>query len=439
MPINKRIVIILCFIIVISSWLTTAALAQDGSEVLVIDVEGPVTPVMLSFIDRAVNQADARNVEALIIRLDTPGGSVELTRQIMQVMINSEVPVVVYVWPAGGYAASAGTFITLAGHAAAMAPNTTIGAASPVDGSGGEIDETMRAKIENILVAEIKGLATRRGDDALEWATAAVTEAKAADAEEALELGVIDFIAQDTADLLAQLDGFTIEVQGDEVTLETQNATITPLEATTLEEILSLITNPTIALFLISLGSLAILYELINPGGYVGGVIGLICLLTGMYAVGQLPVNYAGLALIFLAFILFTAEIFTPTYGALTALGVASFIVGGLIMFNTSEFAYDIPWPSLVGMPLVMAAVITFGLGKVVQSGRRQPTTGKEAIIGAVGTARTALDPQGRIFIWGEIWQATSVDGQPIAAGEQVEVVSATGLRLTVRHKKLDT
>lgn len=410
------------------------ALAQTGPEVVVIDVEGPVTPVMLSYIERAIVEADLRNAEALIIRLNTPGGSVDLTRQIIQAIIISDVPVVVYVWPPGGFAASAGTFITLAGHAAAMSPNTSIGAASPVNQQGGDVDETLRAKVENILIADIKGLADHRGEEALQWAEEAITEAKAASAEEALEIGVVDFIADDLEELLAQLDGFSVTLGDETVTLSTGQARIFSLEPTTLEQVLRLLTNPTIALFLISIGGLAVTYELIYPGGYMSGVIGVICMLVGLYGIGQLPVNYAGLALLLLSFILFGAELFTTTFGALTAAGIASFIVGALILFNTSEFAYDLPLASIIGIPIVLGAVFAFGLGKAVVAMRRPAVTGQEGLLGAIGTVKVELNPRGTVLVWGERWQAASETGQTIAVGERVEVTQVDGFRLKVRR-----
>lgn len=411
----------------------TAALAQGNREVLVVDVTGPVTPVMLSIIEQAIAEAETSQAEVLVIRLDTPGGEVNLTRRIIQTLIAAEVPVVIYVWPPGGFAASAGTFITLAGHIAAMAPNTTIGAASPVSGNGGTIDDTLRSKIENTLLADIKNLTSRRGEKAVEWAQEAVTEAKAATAQEALEIGVIDFVAEDMDDLLAQLDGFKLTIQRREVTLATEDAPVRFLETTFVQELLGFITNPTIALFLISLGGLALVYELINPGGYMGGVIGLICLLIGLYGVGQLPVNYAGLALILLSFILFGAELFTPTHGALTAGGVAAFIIGGLILFNTSEFPYQLPLPSIIGIPLFIAAIFAFGMRKALQARHTKPVTGQEGLIGAVGTVKVALEPEGTVFVWGERWHATSEDNQPIPVGERVKVTAIDGFHLKVK------
>jgi membrane-bound serine protease (ClpP class) len=416
------------------SLLTPLVQAQSyGPEVLVVDAEGPVTPIMLGLIDRAITDADTRNAEALIIRLDTPGGSVDLTKQIIQTMMGADIPVVVYVWPPGAHAASAGTFITLAGHVAAMAPATSIGAASPIDGSGAAIDEVLRAKIENILVADIENLANRRGEKALAWAKKAITEAKAASAEEALKLGVIDFIATDLDDLLVQLDGRIVQWPGREVTLATREAQLTFLQMTFAEELLNIITNPSIALLLISIGSLAILYEIVNPGGYMSGVIGVICLLVGLYGLGQLPVNYAGLALILLGLALFGAELFVHTHGALTAGGMVAFIIGALILFNTSEFSYQLPWLSIVGIPVSLGLILSFAIRKAIQARRVKPVTGQEGLIGAIGTVKIALEPEGSVFVWGERWQAISEDNQSIPAGTQVQVITVEGLHLRVK------
>lgn len=430
---NLKLVGKVIYLLLVTLHLLAPLSLAQGREVLVADVEGPVTPVMQSFIERAIEEADVRNAEALVLRLNTPGGSVDITKRIIQTMIAADVPVVVYVWPPGGFAASAGTFITLAGHAAAMAPNTSIGAASPIDAGGQEIDETLRSKIENILVADIKGLAERRGDKAIEWAQQAITEAKAANEDEALELGVVDFVARDVDDLLAQMDGFVVEINGDERTLSTADADIDFIEATVLEDLLSVIASPQIALLLISIGGLAIVYEIINPGGYISGIIGAILLLIGLYGMGQLPVNYAGLALILLAFALFVAELFTHTFGALTTAGVVAFIAGALILFNTSEFAYDIPLPSIIGIPLSLAAIFGLGVRKVIQSRHTQPTTGQEGLIGATGVVKIPLEPRGSVFVWGERWNATSEDGQPIPAGEEVQVTAVDGFKVKVK------
>lgn len=433
----KQLMKLIWLTLIALSLFATVALAQSGDkEVLVIDVDEPITQATSGYIERAIAEADVRNVEALIVRLNTPGGGVGITEQIVQMMIGSDVPVVVYVWPSGGFAASAGTLITLAGHAAAMAPGTTIGAASPVGPGGVDLGETLQAKTENILVAEIKNLADRRGEKASKWAEEAITEAKAATAEEALEIGVVDFIAKDVDDLLAQLDGFTVEVGGDEVVLSTNNAHYSFLEATMLEDFLKVISNPTLALLLVWIGAMSIIYEFINPGGYMGGIIGAILLLIGLYGIGQLPFNYAGLALIIIALLLLIAEIFTPTFGALTVAGVIAFIIGAVILFNTAEFSYRLPLISIIGIPLAMAAIVGFGLRKIVQSMKPRPTTGQEGLVGAMGIVKVALDPQGSVFVWGERWQASSEDDQPISVGERVKVTEVDGFRLKVKKVK---
>jgi membrane-bound serine protease (ClpP class) len=321
----------------------------------------------------------------------------------------------------------------MAGHVAAMAPNTSIGAASPINADGSDINETLRSKEQNILVADIKGLVERRGEKAIKWAEEAITKAKAANSKEALEIGIIDFVASDLDDLLEQMDGFAVELQGETVTLDTADAQVSFLEATTIERFLSVLASPTIALMLISFGSLAIVYEIINPGGYMSGIVGAILLLIGFYGVGQLPVNYAGLTLIILGIGLFIAELFTPTFGALTAGGVISFIVGGLILFNTNEFAYQLPLTSVIGMPVFMALVFAFGFRKVMQSRQLQAVTGAEGLIGSKGTVKVALDPHGTVLVWGERWQATSEGGETIPVGERVQVTAREGFRLKVK------
>ncbi len=222
-------------------------------------------------------------------------------------------------------------------------------------------------------------------------------------------------------------------VRSSQEPLKTKDAQISSFQPTFLEELLSVIANPNIALLLVSIGSMAIVYEIINPGGYVSGIIGVILLLIGLYAIGQLPVNYAGLALIVLAVGLFVAELFTPTFGALTAMGVVAFIFGGIILFNTSEFTYELPLPSIIGIPLAMAAFFVFVLRFAVKAMKAQPTTGREGLIGATGTVKAMLEPQGSVFVWGERWNATSEDGQTIEVGEEVEVTEIDGFRLRVK------
>jgi len=277
------------FWLVLVCSLASGATAQEAAYVGVLEIEGPVTPIMISYIERGIGMAEDDGAQALVVLLDTPGGQVDLMNEVVQAILRARVPVVIYVYPSGAYAASAGTLITLAGHVAAMAPGTTIGAASPVGGQGEDLGETMEAKLKEDLKAQARALAERRGEEAVAWAESAVEEARAATAGEALDLGVIDFVASDLPDLLQQMDGFQVTVGGQEVTLETAGARIEELPMTFVEELLHTITNPTIAFILLTIGINAILFELASPGGYAAGVVGVICLLLAFYALGVLP------------------------------------------------------------------------------------------------------------------------------------------------------
>jgi len=416
--------------------LTTSSFAQRQGDVLVWTAEGPVTPVMLSYIQRGIAAAEAQDAKAVVIKLDTPGGQVDLTREIIQAIINADVPVAVYVYPPGGFAASAGTLITLSGHVAAMAPQTSIGAASPVDPQGGEIEETMKSKLENILVADMKNLAERRGDKAIEWAIQAITEAKAASANEALELGIIDFIADDVPDLLKQMDGHEVIVRGETEILEPANTPAVDFNPTFAEQILAVILRPEIAFLLMTIGTLAIIYELSSPGGYIGGVIGIICLVVGLYALGQLPVNFAGVALVVLAVVFFASEVFTPTHGALTIAGVISLTLGGLLLFDESALGYRVSITPIIATSATVGLIFFFIIGKAVATLRMKPSSGAESLIGESAIVKTPLDPSGAVLAEGTRWSATLEGDGPAEVGESVEIVEVEGLKLTVRRKE---
>jgi membrane-bound serine protease (ClpP class) len=350
--------------------------------------------------------------------------------EIVQVLLAADLPTVVYVAPAGAYAASAGTLITLAAHVAAMAPGTTIGAASPVGSQGEDLGETLETKVKEDLKAQARALADRRGEQAVAWAEAAIEEAKAATADEALELGVIDFVATDLSDLLDQMDGFQVEVGREEITLQTADAEIQRLEMSFIEQLLHIITNPTIAFILLTIGINAILFELSSPGGYAAGIVGALCLLMAFYALGVLPVNYTGLLLIGLAFVLFVIDIKAPTHGALTVGGIVSLIAGALILFNSPLYRVSIS--AIVAVALVTGLFFAFAVAKVVQIHRRSPVTGKEGLIGRLAEVRTPLQPSGTVLVRGELWKATCQEGTA-EVGEMVKVVSVTGFHLTVK------
>ena len=414
---------------------------SEQASVLVLTFRGAVTPVLRQYLTAAITAAQVEDAEAIILQLDTPGGSVEVTKQVVQEMLASPVPVVVYVAPAAAQAGSAGTFITLAGHVAAMAPGSSIGAASPVSGQGEEIGETMQAKVVNILSADIENLASRRGEKAVEWAVAAVQEAAAATADRALELGVIDFIAADVPDLLEQMDGFVITTQGEEQTLHTADVLIVRRELSPLQMFLNFISNPSVATILLTLGSIGLIAEIYNPGTFIPGMTGLISLLLGLYALGQLEANFTGLALIGLAIILLIAEAFTPAFGALALGGTVSFVFGAALLFDAPGLA--VPWPTIISLGVGMGAFTLFVGGKALAAQQRQTATGSEGLIGTLATVRIPFDENGKgtVLVAGELWNAQlykvpASDPPALAAGDLVNVAAREGYTLIVRPQK---
>lgn len=414
---------------------------SEQASVLVLTFRGAVTPVLRQYLTAAITAAQVEDAEAIILQLDTPGGSVEVTKQVVQEMLASPVPVVVYVAPAAAQAGSAGTFITLAGHVAAMAPGSSIGAASPVSGQGEEIGETMQAKVVNILSADIENLASRRGEKAVEWAVAAVQEAAAATADRALELGVIDFIAADVPDLLEQMDGFVITTQGEEQTLHTADVLIVRRELSPLQMFLNFISNPSVATILLTLGSIGLIAEIYNPGTFIPGMTGLISLLLGLYALGQLEANFTGLALIGLAIILLIAEAFTPAFGALALGGTVSFVFGAALLFDAPGLA--VPWPTIISLGVGMGAFTLFVGGKALAAQQRQTATGSEGLIGTLATVRIPFDENGKgtVLVAGELWNAQlytvpASDPPVLAAGDLVNVAAREGYTLIVRPQK---
>ncbi len=403
---------------------------EDQRPVVVLTFRGPLSGILVTYVENGIHRAVQTDAEAVLILLDTPGGSINLMHRLVQDIINSPVPVIVFVYPPGAHASSAGTFVTLAAHIAAMAPNTTIGAASPVGPSGEEISETLKRKIENTLVEDAEQLAKRRGEKAAEWARRAVLEAAAADAEEALDLGLIDLIAEDVPDLLQKVDGREVHGAFGTRTLHTAHAPLQESPLSPLEDFLNQIITPTLALLLITLGIQLIIAEFSQPGGYVAGIAGTIALLLGIYALGVLDANYTGLALILLAFVLFILDIKAPTHGVLTAGGVLAFIAGAALLFYQPFM--EIPWVTILLLALFSAAFFTFVIAKVIQAQKRKPITGIEALIGEVAEARTDLNPTGLVYIEG-LWQAEALD-PPIPAGSKVRVVGYKGLRLYVRR-----
>ena len=415
-----------------------SAAAQSEREIVVLTASGPLTPAMLEYLDRGLQLAERREAEALILTLDTPGGQVDLMNRMIQSIRGSGVPVVIYIAPRGAIAGSAGTVITLAGHVAAMAPETAIGAASPVGGQGEELGETIERKTKEILKAEARGLAARRGETAVALAEATIEEAKAASAEEALQAGLIDFIADDLDDLLVQLDGFTVELQSGPRTLSTRETSLVVVGQTFIEQLLGALTNPNIVFLLMAIGVQAILIEISSPGGWVAGFVGVMSLALGAFGLGVLPVNWTGLIFLATAFVLFILDIKAPTHGALTAAGVASFIAGALILFNSpgTPAFQRVSVPLVIGTGLAISAIFLTIVTFALRAQRRRIEVGREALIGRTGISKTELAPTGMVQVAGELWSARLEDRtRSVPAGQDVEVTGVEGLSLKVRTR----
>jgi membrane-bound serine protease (ClpP class) len=405
-------------------------------EVLVLTLDGPLTPASAEYLDRGLALAEQSGADLLVLQLNTPGGSIDVMNRMVQSIRGSGVAVAVYVAPRGAMAGSAGTILVLAGHVAAMAPETAIGAASPVGSQGEDLGETLAAKTQEILKATVRSLAGWRGEEAIEMAQSAIEEAAAASADEALEARMIDVIAEDLDDLLLQLDGRRVVVGGSPVVLRLQGAATRPVAPTIIEQLLQALTNPNLVFLLLSLGVQALLIEISSPGGWVAGFIGVVALALGAYGLGILPVNWFGLVFLALAFVLFVIDVKAPTHGALTAAGLGSFILGALVLFNspgTPSFQ-RVSVPLVVTMGALMAAMFFVLLTFVWRAQRRPIAVGTTALVGRVGEVRQRLAPHGQVQVAGELWAAEIDPRDPaLEEGTRVEVTGVDGLRLRVR------
>jgi len=405
-----------------------------GARIDVLTIKGTINPVLVDYLARSIEQAEDAGAAAVIIELDTPGGLDTAMRDIIQEILNARVPVVVYVSPSGARAASAGLYVTIAAHVAAMAPNTATGAATPVAlGAEGEaaMSEEMKAKTLNDAIAYIRSLADSHGRNA-DWAEMAVREGVSITEREALEMNVIDLVAPDLESLLAQLDGRQVTLlSGQVVTLDTGDAVIHRVPMRTIESFLYAIADPNIAYLLLSIATLGIMAEIFNPGLIFPGVVGGICGILAFYSLGQLPVNIAGVLLIVLAFAFFVAEAFTATFGVLAGGGIISLIIGSLILFKGASPLFRVdPW-LIAAVSLTMAAFLVFVVQRVVKAHRRQSATGREELIGKKAQVRTALAPRGSVFYKGELWSAIAEEGHH-APGEEVMITRLDGLTLYV-------
>jgi len=402
---------------------------SSDADIMVIKANGVVNPVMSEFISKSIDEVVSKKADALVIELDTPGGLDTSMRNIVIKIIGSEVPVVVYVSPSGARAASAGVFITLSAHIAAMASGTNIGAAHPV-GLGGKMDKTMLEKAENDAAAYIKSIAEKKGRNS-EWAEKAVRQSVSITETEALKLNVIDLVSPNIDSLLKAIDGRTVETSIGKHVVKTAGVKVQHKEMGLRHEILNLISDPNVAYILMLLGFYGIFFELTNPGAIFPGVFGAISLILAFYSFQTLPVNYAGLLLIILGIILFILEITIISHGLLTIGGIISMFIGSLMLFESPQPFFRLSLTVILPAVILTALFFSLTITLAVKAYRRKPKTGAEGLIGLEGKAKTDVYKEGLVFIHGEIWKAWSEE--PIKAGEKITVESVENLKLKVR------
>jgi membrane-bound serine protease (ClpP class) len=399
-----------------------------AGEVHLLTLDGIINPISGRYLERGMREAAEVGAEAVLIELNTPGGLLEATEDITSAMLDASVPVIVYVSPPGARAASAGTFITMAAHVAAMGPSTRIGAATPVGGDGSDIPDDLREKIINDTVSYARIIADERGRNA-DWAEDAVRDAVVASATEAVELEVVDVVAESRAALLDEIDGRSVTVRGDEVTLETADAPVTDFAMSPFEDFLMVISDPNIALILLSLGSLGLYFELSAPGSFFPGVAGAIALILGLFSLGTLPINFAGLALLFFGLALMGAEIWVASGGVLGIGGAIAFLLGGLLLIDDTQAPFlEVSRPLIYGITLALVLFSLVAVRAVMRSRRRTVAIGGTDMVGMTTLMRSPAS----VYVEGELWSARPTEGASVAAGDRVRVVGRERMTLIV-------
>ncbi len=403
----------------------------EAQKVLSIKVDGTINPASAEFIKNAIDKASEEKAECLIIHLNTPGGLLKSTRVIVSDILSSPVPVVVYVSPGGAHAGSAGVFITMAAHIAAMAPSTNIGAAHPVNMQGG-MDSTMNSKTTNDAAAFIRAIAEKRKRN-LDWAEDAVRNSVSITEVEAVQKKVVDLVAQNEADLLKQINGRIVELNTGNKSLQTANAKVDTIERSFVEKILDMISDPNVAYILMMLGFYGLLFELYSPGAIAPGVIGGICLILAFYAMHTLPLNYAGLALIIFGIILFILEIKITSHGILSVGGVIALALGSIMLIRTDSAleVIRISKGVIISTTAATALFFTFLIGAAVKAQKATPVTGIEGMVGEIGETLARLEPSGMVRVHGELWKAESISGT-IDKGQKIKVTAINNLTLQV-------
>jgi membrane-bound serine protease (ClpP class) len=407
--------------------------AASPTTVEVLTVDGTIVPVIADYIDRGISQAEKDGATVCIIELDTPGGLLDSTDKIVKRIMNAAVPIVVYVSPKGAWAASAGTFITLSAHIAAMTPGTVIGAAHPVSGGGQEIPADEMQKIVEFSAKWMKTIAEERGRN-MEQAELAVTESKSFTDVAALEYNLINLRADSLESLISQINGWKVTLaSGEEVVIDTTNYGSTRNEMNAIEKFLQTISDPNIAYILLTLATIGLITEISNPGMVFPGVAGGISLLLAFYSLGVLNAYWGGIALILLAMGLFIAEYFTHSFGLLTAGGITSLVIGSLILFSESP-GIEVNKGLIAGVTVGITAFAVFVIGAIIRGQRRRKVTGAEGMIGEIAIAKTPLDPTGTVLAQGELW-AAAAEGGRVAPGEEVIITKVEALKLWVAKK----
>ncbi len=410
--------------------------AESGHHIIKLNIDGTINPAVDDYLAQGLEYARQKNAAAVLIQINTPGGLLESTRSIVQKMLNADIPIIVWVAPPGARAASAGMFITMAGHLAFMAPGTNIGAATPISSGGKDVQqeggEDLARKIMQDTRAFARSIAEVR-DRPVEWMEDAVTRATSITSDEALEKRAIDGVASTEDELLAAADGRSVKVNGNAVTVTTAGATVEPVGMRPGQQLMHYLAHPNIAYLLMLLGMLGIYFELSQPGGFIAGVLGTIALLLAFISMQVLPFRTGGLLLILLSIVMFVAEVFVPSLGILAAGGFVSFVVGSLILFNTPEMDLQLD-PMLIAGATAAFGTTALAIGYLVVRSQGHPQlTGTETMIGATARSLTVLDPDGKVFIRGEIWNARALDNQPIDKDVDVTIVEMNGLNLTVQ------
>lgn len=421
-------------IFLLAFMLVPAAYSQQNPLVYVIKVEGSINPSTADYIHKSIEEAKLKNAECLVIQLNTPGGLLKSTRFIVSDLLTSTIPIIVYVSPGGSQAASAGVFITLAGNIAAMAPGTNIGASHPVSGDGSKMDSTMSEKVTNDAAAFIRSISEKRKRN-VKWSEDAVRNSVSITETEALRDSVVDLVAADLNELMAKIDGREVETAAGKKVLNTKNFTVVNYEESWFQKFLNIVSDPNVAYILMMLGIWGIIIEFYHPGAILPGVVGVMCLLLGLYGLHTLPLNYAGVGLILLSIILFIAEIKITSYGMLTVGGVISLLLGSLMLVDTSsplESAIDISLGVIITTVIIITALFAVLAWLVVRAHKRKAMTGESGMIGEIGEVfMDIINGKGTVKIMGELWKAES--DQPIEKGSKVKVLNIHDLTIRVQ------